>query len=118
MIIGDVHHIFPKQYLVKNGWKDKAKYNQIANYTYLDTQVNKDISDDAPHLYFGKAFSACDNGNAAYGNISIRSELLANLEANCIPLDIIGMEHTDYPMFLEKRRKMMAKKIQSYYNNL
>ena len=117
-IIGDVHHIFPKQYLVKNGWKDKAKYNQIANYTYLDTQVNKDISDDAPHLYFGKAFSACDNGKAAYGNISIRSELLANLDANCIPLDIIGMEHTDYPSFLEKRRKMMAKKIQNYYNNL
>ena len=117
-IIGDVHHIFPKQYLIKNGWRDKAKYNQIANYTYLDTQVNKDISDDAPYSYFGKAFSACDNGNAAYGNISIRSELLSNLEANCIPLDIIGMEHTDYPSFLEKRRKMMAKKIQDYYNNL
>ena len=117
-IIGDVHHIFPKQYLVKNGWKDKAKYNQIANYTYLDTQVNKDISDNAPHTYFGKAFAACDNGKSAYGNISIRSELLANLEANCIPLDIIGMEHTDYPSFLEKRRKMMAKKIQNYYNNL
>lgn len=117
-IIGEVHHIFPKQYLVKNGWKDKAKYNQIANYTYLDTQVNKDISDNAPNTYFGKAFAACDNGKSAYGNISIRSELLANLEANCIPLDIIGMEHTDYPSFLEKRRKMMAKKIQNYYNNL
>lgn len=117
-IIGDVHHIFPKQYLVKNGWKDKAKYNQIANYTYLDTQVNKDISDDAPYMYFGKAFAACDSGKAAYGNISIRSELLGNLEANCIPTDIIEMEHTDYPSFLEKRRKMMAKKIQNYYNNL
>ena len=33
-------------------------------------------------------------------------------------IDIIGMEHTDYPSFLEKRRKMMAKKIQNYYNNL
>ena len=117
-IIGDVHHIFPKQYLVKNGWKDKAQYNQIANYTYLDTQVNKDISDDAPYLYFGKAFTACDNGNAAYGNISNRTELETNLEANCIPIDIVGMEHTDYPSFLEKRRKMMAKKIKDYYNNL
>lgn len=117
-IIGDVHHIFPKQYLIKNGWKDKAKYNQIANYTYLDTQVNKDISDDAPYFYFGKAFAACDNGETGYGNISIRSELLANLEDNCIPVDIIGMEHTDYPSFLDKRRKMMAKKIQKYYNGL
>ncbi len=117
-IIGDVHHIFPKQYLIKNGWKDKATYNQIANYTYLDTQVNKDISDEAPYVYFGKAFAACDNGEAAYGNISIRSELTANLEDNCIPFDVIEMEHTDYPTFLEKRRKLMAKKIQSYYNNL
>ena len=117
-IIGDVHHIFPKQYLIKNGWKDKATYNQIANYTYLDTQVNKDISDDAPYVYFGKAFAACDKGEAAYGNISIRSELTANLEDNCIPIDVIEMEHTDYPTFLEKRRKLMAKKIQSYYNNL
>lgn len=117
-IIGDVHHIFPKQYLIKNGWRDKAKYNQIANYTYLDTQVNKDISDDAPYVYFGKAFAACDKGETAYGNISIRSELTANLEDNCIPIDVIEMEHTDYPTFLEKRRKLMAKKIQSYYNNL
>lgn len=117
-IIGDVHHIFPKKYLIRNGWNDKAKYNQIANYTYLDTQVNKDISDDAPHQYFGKAFSACDKGESAYGNISIRSELAANLEDNCIPIDIIDMAHTDYPSFLEKRRKMMAKKIQNYYNNL
>lgn len=118
MIIGDVHHIFPKQYLIKNGWKDKATYNQIANYTYLDTQVNKDISDDAPYVYFGKAFAACDNGESAYGNISIRSELLANLNDNCIPTDIVAMEHTDYLCFLDKRRKMMAKKIQNYYNNL
>ena len=51
-VIGDVHHIFPKQYLIKNGWKEKSKYNQIANYTYLDTQVNKAISDDAPNIYF------------------------------------------------------------------
>lgn len=118
MIIGDVHHIFPKQYLIKNGWKDKATYNQIANYTYLDTQVNKDISDDAPYVYFGKAFEACDKGEAAYGNISIRSELLANLNDNCIPTDIVTMEHSDYLSFLEQRRKMMAKKIQDYYNNL
>lgn len=117
-IIGDVHHIFPKQYLVKNRVKDKSQYNQIANYTYLDTQVNKDISDDAPYLYFGKAFAACDKGYAAYGNISSRTELETNLEANCIPIDIIGMKHTDYSSFLEKRRKMMAKKIQNYYNNL
>ncbi len=117
-IIGDVHHIFPKKYLIRNGWREKAQYNQIANYTYLDTQVNKDVSDEAPYSYFGKAVAACERGESAYGNISVKSELFDNMNSNCIPLDIIEMEHTDYPAFLEKRRKMMAKKIQDYYNDL
>ena len=54
-LIGDVHHIFPKKYLIKNGIKEKSKYNQIANYTYLDTQVNKAIGDDSPYSYFFKS---------------------------------------------------------------
>ncbi len=117
-IIGDVHHIFPKKYLIRNGWREKAQYNQIANYTYLDTQVNKDVSDDAPYSYFGKAVAACEKGESVFGNICVKSELFENMESNCIPLDVIEMEHTDYPAFLEKRRKMMAKKIQDYYNDL
>ena len=51
-ISGDVHHIFPKNYLQKNGIKNKIKYNQVANYIYIDTQINKEISDDAPATYF------------------------------------------------------------------
>lgn len=36
----------------KNGVTNKTKYNQVANYIYLDTQVNKAISDDAPATYW------------------------------------------------------------------
>ena len=39
---GDVHHIFPKEYLKSKGLK-KSEYNQEGNYAYLDTQVNKAI---------------------------------------------------------------------------
>lgn len=117
-IIGDVHHIFPKQYLIKNGYKDKAQYNQIANYTYLDTQVNKDISDDAPQLYFSKTLNACLEGRPEYGNIQNHQDFVCNLGNNCIPLDIVNMKAIHYPDFLEQRRKLMAKKIQNYYNNL
>jgi hypothetical protein len=117
-IIGDVHHIFPKQYLIKNGYKDKAQYNQIANYTYLDTQVNKDISDDAPQLYFSKTLNACLDGRAEYGNIQNHQDFVCNLGNNCIPLDIVNMKAIHYPDFLEQRRKLMAKKIHYYYNNL
>ena len=71
-LIGDVHHIFPKKYLIKNGIKEKSKYNQIANYTYLDTQVNKAIGDDSPYTYFSKVFNQCETGYAVYGNITDR----------------------------------------------
>ncbi len=29
-VIGDVHHIFPKKYLIKNGVNEKSKYNQMS----------------------------------------------------------------------------------------
>lgn len=117
-VIGDVHHIFPKQYLIKNGWKEKSKYNQIANYTYLDTQVNKAISDDAPNIYFSKVLQQCKTGNLIYGNISNKEILLRNMEQNSIPENILTPGYDDYDEFLVDRRKLMAKKIKEYYYSL
>ena len=105
-------------YLKENGITQKNYYNQIANFTYLDTQVNKDISDDAPNEYFSKAFTAVENGDAAYGNIKTPDDLRQNLEQNCIPATINEMTFADYDTFLKLRREMMAKKIQNYYNSL
>ncbi|MBP9847374.1 MAG: hypothetical protein KBD43_15065, partial [Saprospiraceae bacterium] len=117
-VIGDVHHIFPKKYLIRNGWTDKSKYNQIANYTYLDTQVNKAVSDDAPYIYFSKAFEQCETKQLIYGNITDLDVLHKNLKQNCIPENIVEMWNTDYDIFLNKRRKLMAHKIKEYYYNL
>lgn len=117
-VIGDVHHIFPKKYLIRNGWTDKSKYNQIANYTYLDTQVNKAVSDDAPNIYFRKAFEQCETKQLIYGNITDLDILHKNLKQNCIPEDIAEMDNSDYDSFLNKRRKLMAQKIKAYYYNL
>ena len=79
----------------------KSKYNQIANYTYLDTQVNKAVSDDAPYIYFSKAFEQCETKLIVYGNITNRETLLENLTENSIPSTIIDMEHTDYDHFFK-----------------
>lgn len=117
-ILGDVHHIFPKRYLTANGITNKSDYNQIANYTYLDTQVNKDISDDAPCDYFSKAIAACQDGESAYGNINNYDELMDNLKQNCIPVEITSMTHIDYREFLQRRREMMADKIHKYYDSI
>ena len=117
-ISGDVHHIFPKAYLKKNGIDDKIKYNLVANFTYLDTQVNKAVGEDAPNIYFGKVLDQCKSGNIEIGNILTETELYTNLEENCIPKEITNMTVKDYDEFLKKRRKLMAKLIEKYYKGL
>ena len=117
-ISGDVHHIFPKAYLKKNGVDIKTKYNQVANFTYLDTQVNKAVGEDAPNVYFGKVLNQCKSENIEIGNILSADDLFKNLEENCIPKEIINMTVKDYESFLQNRRKLMAKLIEKYYKGL
>lgn len=117
-ISGDVHHIFPKAYLKKNGVDAKGRYNQVANYTYLDTQVNKAISDDAPCRYFGVILDQCKTRDVQIGNITDENELAANLAENAIPSEVVHMDVNDYDRFLSERRKMMAAMIEQYYKSL
>lgn len=117
-ISGDVHHIFPRAYLKNNGIDNKLKYNQVANYIYLDSQVNKAISDDAPYIYFNKAKQQCETKDIVLGNISDKDLLGRNLEENCIPINIDKMDALSYDLFLVERRKMMASLIEKYYKGL
>lgn len=117
-ISGDVHHIFPRAYLKANGIEAKTKYNQVANYIYLDTQVNKAISDNAPFKYFSKVKAQCKTKNIEIGNISDEALLISNLNENCIPQNIFDMTANDYDSFLSERRMLMAKLIEKYYKNL
>lgn len=117
-IMGDIHHIFPKGYLQKNGIIDRSKYNQIANYTYLDTQTNISIGNKAPNDYFQTVFHQCESKEMKYGNISELTLLEENLKINCIPENIVYMDSSHYEDFLLKRRRLMAKKIKDYYSSL
>lgn len=117
-ISGDVHHIFPKNYLQKNGIKSKTKYNQVANYIYLDTQVNKAISDEAPVVYFAKVKEQCQTKNVVFGNIMSDTLLKTNLAENCIPNNVDQMTFENYDEFLQRRRMLMADMIHQYYMGL
>lgn len=117
-VVGDVHHIFPRKYLIKNNITERNKYNQIANFTYLDPQINKAIADDAPGVYFKAALDAAECGKAIYGDIATKEELLANMEQNGIPADTAEWFYPDYDAFLTARRLNMAKKIKAYYEKL
>ena len=114
---GDVHHIFPREYLKKNGI-DKSAYNQVANYAYLDTGVNISIGAKAPNEYFTAALRQCATGEMVIGTITNEQDFWDNLKTNCIPAEIIDMTVSDYQQFLQARRVMMAQKIRDYYYSL
>lgn len=118
--VSDVHHIFPKDYLKKTEFLDnRSIYNQVANYTYLDTPINIAVGNKAPNVYFKEAFESALKDGIVYGNHMSVDELKSNLIENCIPLDIVNWDYNDYRnKFLVERRKLMAKKIKEYYNNL
>ena len=116
----DVHHIFPKNYLKQTEVLNvRSIYNQVANYTYLDTPVNVKIGDKAPNVYFKEAFdSATETGNV-FGTPMTLDELKKNMAMNCIPLDIVNWDYNQYINdFLPQRRKLMAAKIKTYYQGL
>ncbi len=114
---GDVHHIFPKKYLVEHGF-ERTQYNQTANYAYLDTPVNISIGKKAPKDYFSAALAQCGSDKAETGSIIDEKVLRENLATNCIPEDVFEMDYTRYDEFLEKRRVLMAAKIRKYYESL
>lgn len=116
-IAGDVHHIFPKAYLKKKGF-EKSRYNQEANYAYLDTQVNKSIGEKPPIDYFKVALEQCESKNITCGFITDENQLRENMRQNCIPEEVFEMDESRFDEFLEMRRKLMAKKIRNYYEAL
>ena len=115
---GDIHHIFPKDYLIKNGYNTKQQYNQIANYTMLQTEINIAVSNRAPKEYMSDVVAQCNGQENKYGLINNLKDLKDNLAENSIPEEIVDMTYEDYEEFLQKRRTLMANKIREYYEKL
>jgi len=114
---GDVHHLFPREYLKVNGL-NRGMYNQIANYVMAQSEINIAIGAKSPQHYFGEIINQINSGSLKYGGITSSDELLTNLEMNCVPIDIFQMNAQDYNKFLEKRRSLMSQKIKNYFSRL
>lgn len=99
---GDMHHIFPKNYLKKNGINKQNDYNQLANYAMVQKEINIQISDKAPIDYL----QDYDKDTQKIQN---------NFKENAVPLDLFEMDVNDYQVFLSERRKFMVEKIRSFY---
>jgi hypothetical protein len=115
---GDIHHIFPKKYLQKNGVNNRKDYNQIANYVYTQSEINIKIKDDAPCVYMAAMRDQIDGGKLHYGGITDEDDLKKNLAENCVPEEFVNMDVDNYKEFLEKRRLLMAQFIHRFYNSL
>lgn len=100
----NVHHIFPRAYLKKNGLS-QTMYNQIANYIWITQPRNLQISDRAPKNYLA------DRQISKYGNAKSFSE-------NAIPESLKDDDYTEYEEFLVKRRQLISQKLKEYFESL
>jgi hypothetical protein len=124
---GNVHHIFPKNYLIKKDFK-KSDYNQVANYAFTEQQINIKLGNLAPKDYMAKVVDEIkakeiaikDNKpyESEYSSIKSQDVLIDNEELNCIPEILDTSDYTHYNDFLSQRRKLMAEKIKAFYLGL
>ena len=117
LLRGDIHHLFPKDYLKRNGF-ERNKYNQIANYVYMQQEINIKVGNKAPDTYLSLLIENFTNNKNKFSGIDNHEELIKNFEMHCIPRSIINSKFSDYEDFLHERRKLMALKIKDYYFSL
>lgn len=115
---GDMHHIVPKNHLVKNGYPKQGDYNQVANFALTETPINIAIKDYPPKEYMAWLSRQTETGDLKIGEITQYEDLKTNLTENAIPEFIHEVTAENYPEFLEARRKLMAQMIRDYYRTL
>jgi hypothetical protein len=116
-LLGDIHHVFPKDALKKAGM-EKALYNQIANYAFAQEEINIKVGNKPPMDYLATVRAQCDGGPLKYGSINTAAALKANLAENSIPESILETTLDHYEDFLAERRKLMAGALRAYYASL
>lgn len=115
---GDIHHIVPKDYLRKNGFPDRAEYNQVANLALTETSINISIGNKPPAQYLAEVSEQVESGVLKLGEIIDADDFDRNLRENAIPTNLAGVTAGSYPEFLAARRFLMAGAIRSYFDGL
>ncbi len=115
---GDIHHIVPKDYLQKNGYPDRADYNQVANFALTETSINISISNKPPETYMAELREQIRTGQLALGEIVESTDLQRNLRENAVPDDLFTLTAGSYREFLDRRRRLMAEVIRRHFDQL
>lgn len=113
----DLHHVYPRKHLKTLGLS-RGRYNQIANFVLVQSEINIAIGDKAPEKYFGELAEQCAGGKKKYGGITDLSDMKSNLRMHCVPESLLDGNILDYDDFLEARRPLMALKIKDWFDVL
>ena len=98
------HHLFPRQYLKKQGVDSVRDINQIANYALVEWDDNIGISDDPPSSYW-----------PTYAGRFAAEELAQMCDWHALPQDWWSMTYTE---FLAARRPLIANVVRAGYLKL
>lgn len=90
----EVHHIFPKAQLYKQG-HTRSAVNALANFCFLTKDTNLDITDRLPEEYFPEV-------EAAHPGV---------LASQWIPMDFELWKVERFPDFLEARKELLAAEL-------
>jgi hypothetical protein len=98
------HHLFPKDYLKRQGIQATSEINQIANLALAEWTDNADIAADAPSVYWVRLSGPMSQPQ--------RDEVQTQ---HALPS---GWPEMSYRVFLDERRKLMARMIRRAYERL
>lgn len=101
------HHIFPSSILYKHGYDpenllDKKIVNEIGNHAFLTAESNQSISNRLPEQYLPE----------------VEERFPGALARQFVPVDPSLWKLDHFPVFLEARRGLIARKMNEYMQSL
>lgn len=106
----EIHHLFPKAWLQRNGVTSAKEYNQIANMGLLEWHANIAVSDEEPRTYVPRL------ENRLKEKSGWTDEQLANANRDhALPDEWWDLEYED---FLSQRRELMADLIREAFDRI
>ncbi len=102
----ELHHLFPKAWLVKNGITDRRDINQVANLADLGWSENSEIGASGPASYVPRLREKLAPDDERWGRMCAE---------HALPL---GWESMPYETFLHQRRQRMADIIRAAFRKL
>ena len=97
----EVHHIFPKAQLKKNGY-NRAERNALANFCFLTKGTNLEILDGLPEEYF----------------LAVEKAHPGALASQWMPMDPELWKMKNYRDFLEARKVLLADEVNARLRSL